>query len=103
MVTSWATAVTPGSYGGQVPRLSSFYGIVVYMYWSDHPPPHFHAEYGDDQAVLAIADGSVVAGRLPRRAHRLVEEWRNLHLIELRAAWDRASEREEPGTIEPLP
>lgn len=43
-----------------MPRLSSFYGIVVYMYWTDHPPPHFHAEYGENQAVIAIADGSLV-------------------------------------------
>ncbi len=63
-----------------MPRLASFYGIAIYMYWADHPPPHFHAEYGVDQVVLAIADGSVVAGELPRRALRLVEEWRSLHL-----------------------
>lgn len=69
----------------------------------DHPPPHFHAEYGDDQALLAIADGSVIAGHLPRRALRLVEEWRELHAEELMAAWDLASERENPGTIDPLP
>lgn len=86
-----------------MPRLSSFYGIVVYMYWTDHPPPHFHAEYGADQAVVAIADGSLVAGSLPRRAIRLVQEWRELHLAELEAAWDLASAREDPGTIDPLP
>lgn len=83
--------------------MSSFYGIVVYMYWSDHPPPHFHAEYGDDQALITIDDGSVFAGSLPRRALRLVQEWRGLHIEELRAAWELASEREDPGTIDPLP
>lgn len=86
-----------------MPRLASFYGIVIYMYWADHPPPHFHAEYGDDQAVVAIADGAIVAGNLPRRALRLVEEWRQLHVDELVAAWNLAAERENPGTIDPLP
>lgn len=86
-----------------MPRLSTFYGIVIYMYWSDHPPPHFHAEYGEHEALIAISDGAVVVGELPRCALRLVEEWRSLHLDELRAAWDRAAEREDPGTIEPLP
>lgn len=86
-----------------MPRLSAFYGIVIYMYWSDHPPPHFHAEYGSDQALVAIEDGSVIAGTLTRRAVRLVEEWRRLHLDELRDAWERASHREDPGTIDPLP
>jgi len=86
-----------------LPRLSSFYGIVIYMYWSDHPPPHFHAEYGEHQALITIVDGSLFAGSLPPRALRLVEEWRALHLDELRAAWDRAVQREHPGTIDPLP
>ena len=46
---------------------------------------------------------SIVAGDLPRRALRLVEDWRKLHLADLHAAWDLASEREDPGTIDPLP
>lgn len=96
-------AVGPRAYPVSMPRLASFYGIVIYMYWADHSPPHFHAEYGGDQAVLVIADGSVVAGDLPRRALRLVEEWRQLHVEELIAAWDLASNRENPGTIDPLP
>jgi hypothetical protein len=86
-----------------VPRLSAFYGIVIYMYWSDHPPPHFHAEYGEYQALIEIETGAVFAGSLPRRALRLVEEWRQIHHVDLRAAWERASLREDPGTIEPLP
>ena len=86
-----------------VPRLSAFYGIVIYVYWKDHGPPHFHAEYGEHQALIVIDDGSVFAGSLPRRALRLVREWRGLHLDELRRAWERASRREDPGTIEPLP
>jgi hypothetical protein len=86
-----------------VPRLSAFYGIVVYMYPTDHPPPHFHAEYGDSQAVILISDGSVFAGTLPRRALRLVRTWHRLHQDELEHAWERASRHEYPGSIEPLP
>ena len=47
-----------------MPRISSFYGLVVYMYWGDHSPPHFHAEYGEQQALIVIADGRVYAGSL---------------------------------------
>lgn len=86
-----------------VPRVSAFYGIVVYMYPSDHPPPHFHAEYGEHQALIVIADGRVFAGSLPRRALRLVREWRRLHQDELEEAWERLSGREHPGSIDPLP
>ena len=86
-----------------MPRISSFYGLVVYMYWGDHSPPHFHAEYGEQQALIVIADGRVYAGSLPPRALRLVREWRRLHLEELQRAWELASRHEDPGTIEPLP
>jgi hypothetical protein len=33
-----------------VPRISAFYGIVIAMYYDDHPPPHFHPKYGEHQA-----------------------------------------------------
>jgi hypothetical protein len=60
-----------------VPRLSEFYGILVYMYWSDHEPPHFHAIYSGDEALVRIDDGVFLAGSLPRTAARLVREWPN--------------------------
>jgi hypothetical protein len=88
-----------------MPRLSTFYGLVIYMYWRDHAPPHFHAEYGDHEALIVIADGPVSAGSLPPRALRLVREWRRHHLDELqsRRGNELASQRQDPGTIEPLP
>ena len=86
-----------------MPRLSAFYGLVIYMYVQDHSPPHFHVHYGDDEALIVIATGSVYAGSLPPRALRLVRQWRRMHVAELDAAWALASRRELPGTIEPLP
>jgi hypothetical protein len=62
-----------------LPRISEFYGIVIEMYFADHPPPHFHARYGGDEATIAIATGDVLAGSLPRRALRLVREWLDAH------------------------
>lgn len=86
-----------------MPRISSFYGIGIAMYFQDHPPPHFHARYGDHQAQIAIATGEILNGALPPRALRLVQEWTALRRAELIADWQRA-EREEPlVSIEPLP
>jgi hypothetical protein len=51
-----------------MPRISSFYGIVIEMYYGDHPPPHFHARYGDENAKIEIATGEVLAGSLSTRA-----------------------------------
>ncbi len=73
------------------------------MYFRDHPPPHFHARYGGEEAVVAIATGEVIAGSLPRRALRLVREWTRMHHDELNANWDLARAREAPAAITPLP
>jgi Domain of unknown function (DUF4160) len=86
-----------------MPRLSTFYGIVIYMYVRDHGVPHFHAWYGDERASVAIVDGRVLEGGLPPRQLRQVRDWLNLHEGELRSAWDRVSRGTPPGTIDPLP
>jgi hypothetical protein len=86
-----------------VPRLSEFYGIVISMYFDDHNPPHFHAAYAEFEAVIGIADGSTLAGELPRTAARLVAQWLELHRGELLANWYRAHAAEPLVAIEPLP
>ena len=50
-----------------MPRISAFYGISIYIYWDAHNPPHYHAVYGEHEAWIVIADGSVLHGRLPTR------------------------------------
>lgn len=86
-----------------MPRLSFFYGIAVYMYVRDHGVAHFHARYGDDEAVIDAATGRVLRGGLPLRQAKLVQEWAGIHRDELLEAWGRARSGEPPGTIEPLP
>lgn len=55
-----------------MPQISSFYGITIYMYWRDHAPPHFHAQYGEHWAQITIEEGHLLAGSLPPRALRMV-------------------------------
>jgi hypothetical protein len=86
-----------------VPRLSAFYGIVIYLYWDDHNPPHYHAVYGEHEAWIVIANATVLRGSLPTRALRLVRTWHRLHQTELEAAWEKAKASQAPGTIDPLP
>jgi hypothetical protein len=85
-----------------VPRLSAFYGIVIWMYHGDHGPPHFHAQYGEAWARIAIRDGRVLDGEQPRNAVRLVRKWVRLHGGELDAAWALASTHHQPAPIPPL-
>lgn len=87
-----------------MPRISFFYGITITMYWRerDHPVPHFHAEQAGHRASIAI-DGMVLAGQLPARALRFVQEWAVLHRDELQANWERARNLEPIERIDPLP
>jgi hypothetical protein len=43
---------------------------VVRMFHDDHPPAHFHVEYGEHRAVIEVATGRVLHGRLPPRLRR---------------------------------
>lgn len=73
------------------------------MYWRDHAPPHFHANYAEHWAQIAIADGQLLSGSLPARAQQLVREWRTAHVQELRENWQRVQEPQAPNKIEALP
>jgi hypothetical protein len=75
---------------------------VIEMFFSDHPPPHFHARYAGDEALIVIATGDVFAWSLPPRALRLVRDWLEEHRDELVADWDRARAQEPTEPIAPL-
>jgi hypothetical protein len=85
-----------------MPEISRFFGIVIKMFFDDHNPPHFHAEYGSDLALIDIRNLSVFSGRLPPRVIGLVIEWATLHQQELLADWDRARAQQELQKIAPL-
>ena len=72
------------------------------MYFNDHGPPHFHAVYAGQEALVEIDSLAVIRGHLPPRAHGLVVEWASLHQADLREAWQRSRKLEAPGTIAPL-
>jgi len=84
-----------------MPRISFFLGIAIYMYYKEHAPPHFHAEYGDFEVTIEIESG-IVSGRFPRRALNLVLEWSMLHKEELLANWDLVLKRLPLNQIKPL-
>jgi len=85
-----------------MPRLCAFYGIIIYMYRPDHPPPHFHAEYGEFVAQIELGSLEVLNGSLPARALRLVREWGRLHPDELAENWALAQALEPLVPIDPL-
>lgn len=85
-----------------MPEISRFYGIVIRMFYDEHNPPHFHAQYGEYNAVIKINDYAVTEGYLPPKALGLVTEWANVHKDELLKNWDLARDKNELFKIEPL-
>lgn len=86
-----------------MPRVSAFYGVEIYFYFEDHPPPHFHAFYSGHEAQVVIDTLQITRGFLPPRAYGLVVEWAMLRREELRRAWAQASRPGPIDPIEPLP
>ena len=85
-----------------MPEISRFFGIVIRIFFNDHQPAHFHAIYGEDEALIEIETLKVARGQLPRRALALVLEWAALHRAELARDWDLARSGQTPDPIAPL-
>ncbi len=88
-----------------MPVLSTFYGITVAMYFLDnrrHHRPHIHARYQNDEVVVAVDDGEILEGTLPRGKMRLISAWIEIHKDELLANWQLAVTGQQPLKIEPL-
>ena len=82
-------------------EISRFLGISIRMYYRDHSPPHFHAEYGEYEVVVHLKT-LVVEGKFPPRALRLVCEWTELHESELLDNWELARAEKPLNRILPL-
>jgi len=84
-----------------MPEISRFLGIVIRMYYRDHAPPHFHAEYGEHEITIEVNTG-MIEGRFPKRALACVLEWYNIHEEELAANWELARAEQPLRKIPPL-
>lgn len=84
-----------------MPEISRFYGIIVYMFFNDHNPPHFHVNYQGYDAIIEIENG-IVTGQMPRKALKLIYEWLDLHKKDLLKNWQKMRQRKPLSKIEPL-
>jgi len=88
-----------------MPEISRFYGIIIRIFWESgdrHHTPHIHASYQGQVASYRIDTAELLAGSPPRRQHRLVVAWIELHRDELLANWQRAIDQEPVKGIPPL-
>jgi len=72
------------------------------MFWKDRAPPHFHALYAEDEALIDIRTLEVLEGHLGRRALALVLEWAQEHRAELLEDWKLCAHNQSPKKIRPL-
>lgn len=86
-----------------MPTISSFYGMLIMMFWQDHAPPHFHVMYAGEEALIDLKTLQVMKGKLPSRALSLVREWAKTHEAELMEDWELCANNQTPKKIQPLP
>ena len=79
-----------------MPEIARFYGIIIKIFFGDHPPPHFHAVYGEYNAVFNIETLEVIEGDLPDRARKLAAEWAQTYQKELKQIWESQEFRKLP-------
>ena len=60
--------------GSLVPEIDRFLGIVIAMFYGDHAPPHFHARYAEQRAIIDIESLTVLSGWMHQSELR--ENWR---------------------------
>ncbi len=84
-----------------MPELSRCFGIIISLYWSDHNPPHIHADYAGSEFTISVFD-RIVEGRAPAKVIAKVNEWMDLHEAEILGLWDKAQNGQPLGKIEPL-
>lgn len=81
-----------------MPEISRFYGVIIYMFFKDHNPPHFKVKQNDFEANILISNGNILDGDLPVSKFKLVSAWAEIHKVELLRMWDS----KEFHKIEPL-
>ena len=72
------------------------------MFYNDHVPPHFHAEYNGQKALVNILEARVIKGALPARQLKLILAWAVIHQDELMQNWELAKDHESLNKIAPL-
>lgn len=85
-----------------MPEISLFFGIRITMFYDDHNPPHFHAEYAGHKALVNIQEGYIMRGSLPNRQLRFVLAWNEMHKDELMQNWELAKDQQPLNNVSPL-
>jgi hypothetical protein len=83
-----------------MPVVAIINGIRIEFYFDEHPPPHFHARYGEFVAQIDLETLEIIKGSLPRPQMRTIQQWATSRRQALQQAWDACSAGGNPGSIE---
>ncbi|MDI3462645.1 MAG: hypothetical protein OJF50_001466 [Nitrospira sp.] len=72
------------------------------MFYNEHEPAHFHAEYQGQRAKFDLTGRMMVGTISSKTARRLIRQWTKAHETELRANWQRMKAGKPLEMIEPL-
>ncbi len=78
-----------------MPKISSFHGVMIFMYYNDHLPPHFHAKFGDMEILVEIESQTVIRGTFPKQKTKLVLQWAKQYQDTLSQNW-KLARRHQP-------
>jgi hypothetical protein len=85
-----------------MPYISMFFGIIIRMFYKEHSPPHFHADYQGQRASFDF-DGKLIKGGLESKtARRLIRKWAQIHRKELEENWGNIKKGKQLNKIAPL-
>jgi len=79
-----------------MPEICRFYGIIIKIFFGDHPPPHVHAVYGEYNGLFNIETLELIEGDLPKRAIKMIIEWATIYKNELMEMWKNQEFRKLP-------
>ena len=85
-----------------MPVVSMFFGIVVRMFYNDHHPMHFHAEYQGQRGKFDLSGRMIVGNIQSKTALRLIRKWAQLHEFDIRRNWQKMKAGKPFEIIEPL-
>lgn len=85
-----------------MPEICRFLGLVIYMFYNEHNPPHFHADYDDFSVMIDIKTAEQIRGEFPRRQLKFLKTWCKLHQEELLENWNNAKSGQPFNPIKPL-
>jgi len=85
-----------------MPTISTFFGIIIRMFYVEHEPPHFHAEHQGLQGKFDMNGEMIVGAIESRTALRLIREWASLHRDELEENWRLMKAGKPLRHVEPL-